>query len=112
MRMYFFALLVMSCAALSVTPALAHHVSVDFGPVFGPGADGDDFGTDTVGTGSACTSGSNGPESCPLTLINNASTGAIPLGFSINFGSGSVSSLYIDENGIVSFTGPITTTSF
>jgi hypothetical protein len=88
------------------------HISVDFGPVFGPGSDGDDFGTNTVGDGTACTAGSSGPESCPLTLINDGSTGAIPLGFPIDFGTGTVSSLYINENGIVSFTGPITSNSF
>jgi hypothetical protein len=88
------------------------HISVDFGPVFGPGSDGDDFGTNSVGDGTACTPGSSGPESCPLTLINNGSTGAIALGFPIDFGTGAVSSLYISENGIVSFTAPITSTSF
>lgn len=101
------------CLGLSSAPALASHVSVDFGPVFGSGGDGDDFGTSTLGDGSgACVTGFTAPESCPLTLLNNASTGAIPLGFSIDFGTGPVSSVYINENGIVSFTGPITTTSF
>lgn len=119
MRAHFIAAVMMAlCAALACAPASARRVSVDFGPVFGPGGDGDDFGTDTVGTGTACTAAtstapaSGGPESCPLTLLNNASTGPIPLGFPIDFGSGPVNSLYVNENGIVSFTGPITTTSF
>lgn len=114
MRKHLVAVAMMSfCAALASAPAAAHHVSVDFGPVFGPGSDGDDFGTATAGDGTACTVGSSGPESCPLTLINNASTAkAIPLGFSIDFGTGPVDSLFINENGIVSFTGPITTSSF
>ena len=100
------------CVALASAPAVASHVSVDFGPIFGPGSDGDDFGTNSVGNGTACTAGSSGPESCPLTLLNNASTGAILLGFPIDFGNGPVSSLYVNENAIVSFTGAITTTSF
>ena len=106
------ATMAISCLTFATTPAIASHVSVDFGPIFGPGSDGDDFGTNTVGNGTACTAGSSGPESCPLTLLNNASTGAIPLGFPIDFGNGPVSNLFVNENGIVSFTGPITTTSF
>jgi hypothetical protein len=113
MRVRFVAVLMTTlCVALASTPAVASHVSVDFGPIFGPGSDGDDFGVNSVGDGTACTAGSSGPESCPLTLLNNASTGAILLGFPIDFGNGPVSSLYANENGIVSFTGPITTTSF
>jgi hypothetical protein len=39
-----------------------------------------------LGDGSgACVAGFTAPQSCPLTLLNNASTGAIPLGFSIDF---------------------------
>jgi len=106
------ATMAIACLAFASTPAIASHVSVDFGPIFGPGSDGDDFGTNTVGNGTACTAGSSGPESCPLTLLNNASTGALPLGFPIDFGNGPVTSLYANENGIVSFTGPITTSSF
>ncbi len=68
-------------AMASAGGIVKNHISVDFGPVFGPGGDGDDFGTNTVGDGTACTAGSSGPESCPLTLINDGSTGAIPLGF-------------------------------
>jgi Putative Ig domain len=113
MRTHFFsAVMVTACLAFASTPAIASHVSVDFGPNFGPGSDGDDFGDSSVGDGTACTAGSSGPESCPLTLLNNASTGAIPLGFPIDFGNGSVTNLYVNENGIVSFTGPITSTSF
>ena len=93
-------------------PASASHVSVDFGPVFGPGGDGDDFGTNTVGNGTACTPTSSAPESCPLTLLSDASTGAIPLGFAIDFGSGPVSNVYVNENGIVSFGAAITAPSF
>jgi hypothetical protein len=106
------ATMAIASVAFASTPAIASHVSVDFGPIFGPGSDGDDFGTNSVGNGTACTAGSSGPESCPLNLLNNASTGALPLGFPIDFGKGSVSSLYVNENGIVSFTGPITTSSF
>ena len=113
MRMHVLAVATISLfAAFASAPAAAHHVSVDFGPVFGPGSDGDDFGSNTVGNGTACTPGSSGPESCPLTLTNNASTIAVPLGFPIDFGGGAVSSLFINENGIVSFTAPITSTSF
>jgi large repetitive protein len=113
MRTHFLAaVMATACVAFASTPAVASHVSVDFGPIFGPGGDGDDFGTNSVGDGTACTTGSSGPESCPLTLLNNASTGAIPLGFPIDFGNGPITSLYVNENGIVSFTGPITTTSF
>jgi hypothetical protein len=101
------------CMALISGPAAAHHVSVDFGPNFGPNSDGDDFGTNSVGDGSgACVVGSTLAESCPLTLLNDASSAEIPLGFSIDFGTGPVSSLWTNENGIVTFTGPITTTSF
>ena len=102
------------CATMAIAAGVVvkGHISVDFGPVFGPGSDGDDFGSNTVGDGTACTKDSSGPESCPLTLINDGSTGAIPLGFPIDFGTGPVSNLYINENGIVSFTGPITSNTF
>jgi len=100
------------CLSCLSTPLLAHHVSIDFGPVFGPGSDGDDFGTNTVGNGTACTPGSTGPESCPLTLTNDASSGAIALGFPIDFGNGPVSSLYVNENGVVSFTSGIASPDF
>ena len=113
MRVPIFAALTASLLlALSISPAVAHHVSVDFGPQFGPGSDGDDFGSNTVGNGTACTAGSNGPESCPLTLLNGVSSVAIPLGFSVDFGTGPVSSLWTNENGIVTFGGPITPSAF
>jgi hypothetical protein len=112
MRVHFFRQITAVVCALCLTvPAIASHLSVDFGPNFGPGSDGDDFGTNTVGDGNACTAGSTEPESCPLTLLNDASTGAIALGFPIDFGSGPVSSLYVNENGIVSFNSPLTITS-
>ena len=99
--------------ALASAQAWAHHVSVDFGPIFGTGGDGDDFGTATLGDGSgACVAGFTLPQSCPLNLLSDASTAAIPLGFSIDFGTGPVSSVFINENGIVSFGSAITTTSF
>ena len=113
MRRHLLAAAILSLgAALVSTTASAHHVSVDFGPIFGPGGDGDDFGTDTVGNGTACTAGSSGPESCPLTLLNDASSAAIPLGFSIDFGTGPVSSLFVNENGVVSFNAAVTPSSF
>jgi Putative Ig domain len=100
------------CAFCLSAPILAKSVSVDFGPVFGPGGDGDDFGTATLGDGSgACVSTFTGPESCPLTLINDASTDAIALGFPIDFGNGPVSNIFINENGIVSFSSPLTISS-
>ena len=110
MRLRYFAAVVATlCVALTSAPAGARHLSVDFGP----SGDGDDFGTNTVGDGSgACVAGSTLAESCPLNLLNNASSLEIPLGFSIDFGKGAVSSLWTNENGIVTFTGPITTSSF
>src|SRR5580658_7457792 len=99
------------CALCLSAPVLAKHVSVDFGPVFGSGGDGDDFGTNSTGDGTACTPGSSGPESCPLTLVNDASSGAIALGFPIDFGSGPVTSLFVNENGIVSFNAPLSISS-
>jgi Putative Ig domain len=99
------------CALCLSAPVLAKHVSVDFGPVFGSGGDGDDFGTNSTGDGTACTPGSSGPESCPLTLLNDASSGAIALGFPIDFGSGPVTSLFVNENGIVSFNAPLSISS-
>ena len=56
--------------------------------------------------------GSSGPESCPLTLLNDASSAAIPLGFSIDFGTGPVSTLFVNENGVVSFNAAVTPSSF
>jgi len=111
MRLRYLAAVVATlCVALTSAPAGAKHLSVDFGP----SSDGDDFGFATVGNGSACTAGSTLAESCPLTLLNDASSVEIPLGFTIDFGAvtGPVSSLWTNENGIVTFTGPITTTSF
>jgi hypothetical protein len=106
---YFVAVIATLCVALMSAPAGAKHVSIDFGP----SSDGDDFGTNTLGDGSgACVAGSTLAESCPLNLLNDASSLAIPLGFSIDFGTGPVSSLWTNENGIVTFTGPITTSSF
>jgi hypothetical protein len=111
MRLRYFAAVVATlCLALTSAPAGAKHLSIDFGP----SGDGDDFGTNTVGNGSACVAGSTLPESCPLNLLNDASSVEIPLGFTIDFGAGTgpVSSLWTNENGIVTFTGPITTSSF
>jgi Putative Ig domain len=96
---------------------LAAHISIDFGAI---PSDGDDFGTATLNDGSgACTDlTSTQAESCPLTLTGNASTGAIALGFPITFGSTTVSSVFINENGIVSFSSalsfpnPVTNSSF
>jgi hypothetical protein len=112
MRLTFGAAVIASLSlAVSSSPVLASHISVDFGPV---SSDGDDFGDATLNDGSgACADiTSTQAESCPLTLTGNASTGAVALGFPITFGSTTVSSVYIDENGIVSFTGPITSSSF
>src|SRR5882672_1657624 len=110
MRLRYFAAAVATlCVALTSAPAVAKHLSIDFGPNTG---DGDDFGTSTVGDGTACVAGSALAESCPLTLLNDASSVEIPLGFTIDFGAGPVSSLWTNENGIVTFTGPITTSSF
>jgi hypothetical protein len=109
MRLRYFAAVVATlCVALTSAPAGAKHLSIDFGP----SSDGDDFGTLTVGDGTACAAGSTLAESCPLTLLNDASSVEIPLGFTIDFGTGPVSSLWTNENGIVTFTGPITTSSF
>ncbi len=109
MRVHAFAALTTTlCLALAAAPAVAHHVSVDFGPNFGtPDADGDDFGSDTT-----CTAGSSTPESCAMTLLMDASSVEIPLGFTIDFGTGPVSSLWTNENGIVTFAAPIVTSSF
>jgi len=105
---YFAAVMAALCLALSA-PAGAKRLSIDFGP----SSDGDDFGTNTLGDGSgACVAGSTLAESCPLNLLNNASSVEFPLGFSIDFGTGPVSSLWTNENGIVTFGGPITTSSF
>ena len=113
MRIYVFATVMATLCVLVSAPAIAGHVSVDFGPIFGSGGDGDDFGTASVNDGSgACVATFTLPESCPLTLVNNASSGALDLGFPIDFGTGAVTSLYVNENGIVSFTGPVTSTSF
>jgi hypothetical protein len=110
MRLRYFAAVVATlCVALTSPPAGARHLSVDFGQNTG---DGDDFGSSTVGQGTACVAGSTLAESCPLTLVNDASSVEIPLGFTIDFGTGPVSSLWTNENGIVTFTGPITTSSF
>jgi hypothetical protein len=110
MRLRYFAAVVATlCMALTSPPAGARHLSVDFGQNTG---DGDDFGNSTVGDSGACVAGSTIAESCPLNLLNNASSLEIPLGFSIDFGTGLVSSLWTNENGIVTFTGPITTSSF
>lgn len=57
-----------------------------------------------------CASGV-GPASCVLHLTNttlsNQTTGPINLGFNISFGGNTYSSLYINENGIVTFGNPI-----
>ena len=110
MRVHAFAALTAALSlALAGAPAVAHHVSVDFGPNFGTAdADGDDFGSSTT-----CAPGLLAPpESCAMTLLADKSSIEIPLGFSIDFGTGAVSSLWTNENGIVTFTGPITTSSF
>jgi Putative Ig domain len=103
MRLRYFAAMATLCVAFASAPAGARHLSIDFGP----SSDGDDFGT-----GTTCAAGSSTPESCAMTLLNDASSGEIPLGFTIDFGTGPVSSLWTNENGIVTFTGPITTSSF
>src|SRR5258705_2959096 len=94
--------------ALFAVPAMARHTAIDFGPSFDPTSLPDPSGQN-FGVANDCSSTGTGADACLVTVINNGSTGEIQLGFSINFGPGftNVSTLFINENGILSFGAPV-----
>lgn len=66
--------------------AQARSIAIDFSP----SVRGNDFGSDASASG-------------VLELTNDGSSGAIDLGFTLDWGLGPVSNVFINENGIVSF---------
>src|SRR5262249_29596439 len=74
--------LALSCAQQA---AQARGIAIDFSP----SVRGNNFGSDPADSG-------------VLELTNDGSSGAIDLGFTLDWGGGPVSSIFINENGIVS----------
>jgi hypothetical protein len=93
--------------ALWSTPSLARSIAIDFGDSYFNS--GQNFGFDTVGStlsdGTAACSDNLSllPQSCFLALTLNASSSALELGFNVNFGTGNKHTLFVNENGVVSF---------
>ncbi len=89
--------------------AVAGHIAIDFGYNQN---DGQNFpftaSTDTT----SCADGSSLAASCMVNLAGNQSSTAINLGFNIQIGSNTFSSLFINENGAVSFGGALPSGSF
>ena len=85
-------------------PAVARHTAIDFASTFGlTDSSGQNFGT-----GSDCSATATTADACLVNVTGNSST-AVELGFSINFGPGftNVHTLFINENGIISFGAPV-----
>ncbi len=87
-------------------PAMARHTAIDFGESFDPTSLPNPSGQN-FGTGSDCSATATTADACLVNVTGNGST-AVELGFSINFGPGftNVHTLFINENGIISFGAP------
>jgi thrombospondin type 3 repeat protein len=90
----------MLCALASLAcfwsaPSEAKRIAIDFGP--------NDSSGQNFGFGTDCTADSTSGDSCLIDVTGDRSTGPIKLGFTVNFGDGSFDSLFISENGVVSF---------
>ena len=94
-------------ASLWSTPSHARKIAIDFGDSYFNS--GQNFGFDTVGStlsdGTAACSDNLSllPQSCFLALTLDASSSALELGFNVNFGTGNKHTLFVNENGVVSF---------
>jgi len=89
------------------TPAMAGRTAIDFGPSFDPTSLPNPSGQN-FGVGSNCASTDTTADACLVNVTGNGSA-AVELGFSINFGPGftAVHTLFINENGIISFGAPV-----
>jgi hypothetical protein len=92
--------------ALWSAPSEARHIAIDFGDSYF--SSGQNMGFQTVGVTlsdgtPACSNPlSILPQSCFLALTLDGST-EVELGFNVNFGSGNQHTLFVNENGAVSF---------
>lgn len=108
-------LTVLALAALGSTPSHARKIAIDFGDSYFNS--GQNFGFETVGStlsdGTAACSDNLSllPQSCFLALTLDASSTALELGFNVNFGTGNKHTLFVNENGVVSFDSALPVTS-
>lgn len=84
------------------SPALAGHTAIDFE---GPGNMSLTSGQSFVFTSNSadCDATSIVPASCALALNGDLSSVAVNIGFTVKIGSDSYTTLYVNENGIVTF---------
>ncbi|MGB8693236.1 MAG: thrombospondin type 3 repeat-containing protein [Steroidobacteraceae bacterium] len=100
--------------ALWSVPSQARKIAIDFGDSYFNS--GQNFGFETVGStltdGTAACSDNLSllPQSCFLALTLDASSSALELGFNVNFGTGNKHTLFVNENGALSFDAPLPAT--